>query len=103
MSNDEGHNSNHIGYTERDPVRGQDSMNTFREILQLEVEFILLAGDLFHENKPIEGLLVQDDCALFARIYIRRQASASRIAQRSRRGKADGVSYVASSGLSIST
>ncbi|KAF8982382.1 Metallo-dependent phosphatase-like protein [Cyathus striatus] len=47
---------NHIGYMERDPIRGQDSINTFKEILELavknEVDFILLAGDLFHENKP---------------------------------------------------
>ncbi|WVQ79525.1 DNA repair protein (mre11) [Cryptococcus sp. DSM 104549] len=47
---------NHIGYAERDPVRGQDSINTFREILELaksrKVDFILLAGDLFHENRP---------------------------------------------------
>ncbi|KAL0945781.1 hypothetical protein HGRIS_012069 [Hohenbuehelia grisea] len=47
---------NHIGYMERDPIRGQDSINTFKEILQLavkhQVDFILLAGDLFHENKP---------------------------------------------------
>ncbi|WOO79406.1 Double-strand break repair protein MRE11 [Vanrija pseudolonga] len=47
---------NHIGYAEKDPIRGQDAINTFREILQLAVEeqvdFILLAGDLFHENKP---------------------------------------------------
>ena len=26
---------NHIGYLERDPIRGQDSINTFKEILQL--------------------------------------------------------------------
>ncbi|KAF9022233.1 DNA repair exonuclease [Hymenopellis radicata] len=52
---------NHIGYLERDPVRGQDSINTFREILQLarkhDVDFILLAGDLFHENKPSRNCL----------------------------------------------
>ncbi|KDQ32941.1 hypothetical protein PLEOSDRAFT_1080378 [Pleurotus ostreatus PC15] len=46
----------HIGYAERDPVRGQDSINSFKEVLQLavkhEVDFILLAGDLFHDNKP---------------------------------------------------
>ncbi|KAJ8495019.1 hypothetical protein ONZ45_g13039 [Pleurotus djamor] len=46
----------HIGYAERDPVRGQDSINSFEEVLQLavkhQVDFILLAGDLFHENKP---------------------------------------------------
>jgi hypothetical protein len=29
---------NHIGYLERDPVRGQDSVNTFKEILQLAVK-----------------------------------------------------------------
>jgi hypothetical protein len=29
---------NHIGYAESDPIRGQDSINTFREILQLAVE-----------------------------------------------------------------
>ena len=28
----------HIGYLERDPIRGQDSINTFREILQLAVK-----------------------------------------------------------------
>lgn len=47
---------NHIGYAEKDPVRGQDSINTFREILEIardsDVDFILLAGDLFHENRP---------------------------------------------------
>jgi double-strand break repair protein MRE11 len=26
---------NHIGYLERDPVRGHDAINTFEEILQL--------------------------------------------------------------------
>ncbi|THH04764.1 hypothetical protein EW145_g5283 [Phellinidium pouzarii] len=47
---------NHIGYLERDPIRGRDSINTFEEILQLavkhDVDLILLAGDLFHENRP---------------------------------------------------
>lgn len=46
----------HIGFAERDPVRGQDSINTFEEVLQQavkhDVDFILLAGDLFHENRP---------------------------------------------------
>ncbi|KAF9808135.1 hypothetical protein IEO21_07971 [Rhodonia placenta] len=54
---------NHIGYLERDPIRGQDSINTFREILQLavkhDVDFILLAGDLFHENRPTRDCLYQ--------------------------------------------
>ncbi|PWN45160.1 DNA repair exonuclease [Ceraceosorus guamensis] len=52
---------NHVGYLEKDPIRGQDSLNTFREILQLaqqhDVDFILLGGDLFHENKPSRATL----------------------------------------------
>ncbi|KAJ3190528.1 Double-strand break repair protein mre11a, partial [Irineochytrium annulatum] len=47
---------NHLGYMERDPVRGGDSFDSFEEILQIaterEVDFILLGGDLFHDNKP---------------------------------------------------
>ncbi|KAI0357881.1 DNA repair exonuclease [Trametes cingulata] len=54
---------NHIGYMERDPIRGQDSINAFKEILQLavkhDVDFILLAGDLFHENRPSRDCLYQ--------------------------------------------
>ncbi|KAK3818073.1 MAG: double-strand break repair protein mus-23 [Linnemannia gamsii] len=47
---------NHLGYLEKDPVRGNDSFKAFEEILKLaaesEVDMILLGGDLFHENKP---------------------------------------------------
>ncbi|KAI8818933.1 DNA repair protein rad32 [Fimicolochytrium jonesii] len=47
---------NHIGYLEKDPIRGNDSFETFEEILKLAqeqaVDFILLGGDLFHDNKP---------------------------------------------------
>ncbi|KAI1790082.1 DNA repair exonuclease [Ganoderma leucocontextum] len=54
---------NHIGYLERDPIRGQDSIEAFKEILQLavkhDVDFILLAGDLFHENRPSRDCLYQ--------------------------------------------
>ncbi|KAF8726493.1 hypothetical protein AX14_007836 [Amanita brunnescens Koide BX004] len=54
---------NHIGYMERDPIRGQDSINTFEEVLQLaakhDADFLLLAGDLFHENKPSRESLYQ--------------------------------------------
>ncbi|XP_061484788.1 double-strand break repair protein MRE11 [Rhineura floridana] len=46
----------HLGYLEKDAVRGNDTFVTFDEILKLaqdnEVDFILLGGDLFHENKP---------------------------------------------------
>ncbi|KAF5325319.1 hypothetical protein D9619_009799 [Psilocybe cf. subviscida] len=59
---------NHIGYMERDPIRGEDSVNTFKEILQLavknDVDFILLAGDLFHENKPSRTCLYKTTALL---------------------------------------
>ncbi|XP_061199720.1 double-strand break repair protein MRE11 isoform X1 [Neopsephotus bourkii] len=46
----------HLGYMEKDPVRGNDTFVTFNEILdhaqKNEVDFILLGGDLFHDNKP---------------------------------------------------
>lgn len=46
----------HLGYAEKDPVRGEDSFVTFEEILQnaqqLKVDMVLLGGDLFHDNKP---------------------------------------------------
>lgn len=37
---------NHIGYLERDPIRGQDSINTFKEILQLAVKHDVSARNL---------------------------------------------------------
>ncbi|CAK1358602.1 Double-strand break repair protein mus-23 [Cercospora beticola] len=54
---------NHVGYNERDPVRGNDSWQTFDEIMQLaktrDVDMVLLAGDLFHENKPSRQAMYQ--------------------------------------------
>ncbi|NP_001080975.1 double-strand break repair protein MRE11 [Xenopus laevis] len=46
----------HLGFMEKDAVRGNDSFVAFDEILRLaqdnEVDFLLLGGDLFHDNKP---------------------------------------------------
>ncbi|XP_008185560.1 LOW QUALITY PROTEIN: double-strand break repair protein MRE11 [Acyrthosiphon pisum] len=46
----------HLGFEEKNLVRADDTFNTFEEVLQLavkhEVDFILLAGDLFHVNQP---------------------------------------------------
>ncbi|XP_077468275.1 double-strand break repair protein MRE11 [Stigmatopora argus] len=51
----------HLGYLEKEAIRGGDSYNTFDEILQYaktyQVDFILLGGDLFHENKPTRRCL----------------------------------------------
>lgn len=47
---------NHLGYAERDPIRCNDSFAAFEEVLQtaqnFKADFVLLAGDMFHENKP---------------------------------------------------
>ena len=46
----------HLGYAEKDPERENDSFLAFEECLQYavseQVDFILLGGDLYHENKP---------------------------------------------------
>ncbi|XP_043114342.1 double-strand break repair protein MRE11 isoform X3 [Puntigrus tetrazona] len=46
----------HLGYLEKDAIRGNDTFITFDEIMkqavQNEVDFVLLGGDLFHDNKP---------------------------------------------------
>jgi len=46
----------HLGYNEKDPIRGEDSFVTFNEVFQIanerKVDMVLLAGDLFHDNKP---------------------------------------------------
>ena len=54
---------NHVGYNERDPVRGDDSWRSFHEVMCLakerDVDMVLLAGDLFHENKPSRKSMYQ--------------------------------------------
>ncbi|KAJ8602373.1 hypothetical protein CTAYLR_004216 [Chrysophaeum taylorii] len=47
---------NHLGYADKNPIRGMDSFAAFEEMLlvakEREVDLVVLAGDLFHENKP---------------------------------------------------
>jgi len=47
---------NHVGYLERDAVRGLDSFAALEEVLRLakqtHCDLVLLSGDLFHENNP---------------------------------------------------
>lgn len=53
----------HVGYNERDPIRGDDSWQSFHEVMYLakerDVDMVLLAGDLFHENKPSRKSMYQ--------------------------------------------
>lgn len=54
---------NHLGYLEKDPVRGDDSFRAFEEVLHIakanEVDMVLLGGDLFHDNKPSRRCIVR--------------------------------------------
>nr|USW07899.1 double-strand break repair protein MRE11 [Crypthecodinium cohnii] len=51
----------HVGYIEKDKVRGNDSLTSFEEVLQIaedkKADFILHGGDLFHDNKPSRACL----------------------------------------------
>ncbi|CAJ1957025.1 unnamed protein product [Sphenostylis stenocarpa] len=53
----------HLGYMEKDEVRRHDSFHAFEEICAIAerqgVDFVLLGGDLFHENKPSRSTLVK--------------------------------------------
>lgn len=53
----------HVGYNERDAIRGDDSWKTFHEVMTLakkhDVDMVLHGGDLFHENKPSRKSMYQ--------------------------------------------
>ncbi|KAM6933265.1 double-strand break repair protein MRE11 [Xenentodon cancila] len=61
----------HLGYLEKDAIRGNDTYNTLNEILECakskQVDFILLGGDLFHDNKPSRRCL--HNCITLLRKY----------------------------------
>lgn len=61
----------HLGYAEKDPIRGDDSFNAFEEVLALAnehaVDMLLLAGDLFHDNKPSRKAMMR--CMQLLREY----------------------------------
>ncbi|KAF2482873.1 Mre11 DNA-binding presumed domain-containing protein [Neohortaea acidophila] len=54
---------NHVGAFEKDPIRGDDSWKSFHEVMCLakdrDVDMVLLAGDLFHENNPSRKSMYQ--------------------------------------------
>ena len=51
------------GVWEKDEIRKDDSFIAFEEVLmkatELDVDYVLLGGDLFHENKPSRTTLVK--------------------------------------------
>lgn len=69
----------HVGFEERDPIRKDDSWKSFHEVMclaksqdvrifahthgnvsdPLQVDMVLLAGDLFHDNKPSRKAMYQ--------------------------------------------
>ncbi|KAI5801559.1 double-strand break repair protein mus-23 [Peziza echinospora] len=53
----------HVGYMEDDAIRGDDSWQSFDEVMKLakthDVDMVLLSGDLFHENKPSRKAMYQ--------------------------------------------
>ncbi|VAH74372.1 unnamed protein product [Triticum turgidum subsp. durum] len=53
----------HLGYMEKDEIWRFDSFEAFEEICSLakqkEVDFVLLGGDLIHEDKPSRSTLVK--------------------------------------------
>ena len=56
---------NHVGFAERDPIRKDDSWRTFDEVMTLakerDVDMVLLAGDLFHENSKFLTGSIDDE------------------------------------------
>ena len=63
---------NHLGFGEKYPERQFDSFTTFDEILQIakekDVDFVLLGGDLFHENRPTR--FTEHNCIKILKKYV---------------------------------
>ncbi|CAB3221779.1 unnamed protein product [Arctia plantaginis] len=61
----------HLGYLEKDAVRGEDSFIAFEEVLsqavQYDVDLVLLGGDLFHDAKPSPSCMYK--CTEIVRKY----------------------------------
>lgn len=61
----------HLGYAEKDAEIAEDSFRNFEYVLrkarEMEVDFLLLGGDLFHENKPSKATMHR--CMTLLRTY----------------------------------
>ncbi|KAI6653842.1 hypothetical protein LOD99_3344 [Oopsacas minuta] len=81
----------HLGCYEDDHIRGDDSFEAFEEVLliakQEQVDFVLLGGDLFHENKPSRPTLercmslIRKHCFGDRQLSIHRQLYSDRVNQ----------------------
>ena len=64
---------NHLGFLENDQIRGDDSFNSFEEILKLSksecVDFLLLGGDLFHHHNPSKKTIIRTSNILKNYVY----------------------------------
>ncbi|KAI5188422.1 double-strand break repair protein MRE11 [Nematocida sp. AWRm77] len=71
---------NHLGYLERDHIRGEDSFRAFEEVFELaaahKADCILMCGDMFHEVHPSKYTMyrtmqiLQKYCVGDAPIYV---------------------------------
>ena len=63
----------HLGYLENDQIRGDDSFNSFEEILKVSrsegVDFLLLGGDLFHHHNPSKKTIIRTSNILQKYVY----------------------------------
>ena len=64
---------NHLGYLENDQIRGDDSFNSFEEVLKISksesVDFLLLGGDLFHHHNPSKKTIIRTGNILQKYVY----------------------------------
>ena len=64
---------NHLGYLENDQIRGDDSFNSFEEVLRIakneNVDFLLLGGDLFHHHNPSKKTIIRTSNILQQYVY----------------------------------
>ena len=64
---------NHIGYLEQDQIRGNDSFNTFEEVLikakKENVDFVLHGGDLFHHHNPSKKTIIRTSHILQKHVF----------------------------------
>lgn len=64
---------NHLGYLEHDQIRGDDSFQSFEEVLKISrqenVDFLLLGGDLFHHHNPSKKTIIRTSNILQKHVY----------------------------------